>query len=239
MLSLFRTTAVAAVVAVGLMAQPVFADTVKHTGASISPTGVGITISGGGLASSLNTTAGQIMLTGVTIDSGSGFQAAPDLAAWCVDIFHVLAGGGTFSTSTALAPSLLVTIEKLIIGGSSFNDGVTVDSGLAVANNNAATQLAIWKAVFNPPEVTTTNATINTLANQFLTYAANSTNGFVDDPNQHVVLLDPVPAGSTQRLAFLADGPPPSTDVPEPATLALLSVGLIGLGVARRRRTRH
>ena len=241
MLNMFRGSLVAAAaLAIGLVAGPVSAQTVSYTGAgAVNPGSVTITnpISG-------TFDAGRIVLTGAT---STNWVGAININAWCIDLNNSLAAPGNYTLGSLTVAAVNTKLNALLNGAAA--SGLDISSGSAASKtNNAGLQVAIWKTVYNGSNplnslytdkaaFTTSTAAVNTQADAFLAFVANPLNmTWKASTTLQIVTLDPSPAGSTQRLITLMAGSGGATSVPEPASIALITVGLAGIAVARRRR---
>jgi len=152
--------------------------------------------------------------------------SAGTLPTWCVDLFDWLAGSGTYTLSNTPsnngAPATPTTALSAAVAG---RVGALMAYGNAHIGDSydisAGTQIAIWETI-NPGYTFTSGAGAMGVAANLFTMP-------LEPVNYYTVLTSVNGAGAANNQELI-------TAAPEPATLGLIGIGLLGLALVRRRR---
>ncbi len=177
-----------------------------------------------------NQLAGQIVLTVHNIGSATQYQ----LPVWCVDIYHdINLGSSGFQFSQGLlstdnsagtvdAPSLLTGTQKTkILDLATYGNALMKSS--PSNSTSALVQAAIWTEEYNTSSGNTLNVTGGDITAQAITDIIAAAYAYGGSGGELISL------NGVQAQVF--DG-----RVPEPASLGLLAVSVLGLGFVHHRK---
>jgi hypothetical protein len=182
--------------------------------------------------------------TGVTADTGlillqgAGAQSGITLDAWCVDLFHELAGSSIYNivpltTAGSGAPNPMLTAAQINQMGTLMVRGDADTPGdVFGANTSAAFQLAIWSVEYGGTLLDNANGPLAMLVTQLDINAAPG--GIWFDPNSTVELLDAPASNQVLGIGTTAVAvPAPIVGAGLPGMIGALAVMF---GLHRRRR---